>query len=47
MEDYARCLQERTSLRVSRLPLIDCTEPAVVDRICSLGNDIGIVWWWE
>jgi len=43
MEDYARCLQERTSLRVSRLPLIDCTEPAVVDRICSLGNDIGIV----
>lgn len=43
MEDYVRCLQEGTTLRVSRLPLIDCTEPAVVDRICSIGTDVGVV----
>ncbi|MCZ4076822.1 hypothetical protein O1W68_02605 [Rhodococcus sp. H36-A4] len=40
MEEYTAVVQRLTSLRAVRLPLADCTESDIVDRLCAVHSDI-------
>lgn len=42
MEEYAAVIENLTSLRVTRLPLADCTETDIVDRLCGVDANVGI-----
>ncbi|QCB50048.1 hypothetical protein E5720_06800 [Rhodococcus sp. PAMC28707] len=42
MEEYAAIIENLTSLRVTRLPLADCTETDIVDRLCAVDANVGI-----